>query len=107
MDIESIITSIFKVTSLLGVGAACWPFIQFSQVQTLAEHIFFWLTFFIPILFLLCQKMVDLHSTDVKFGVFKHTHIPTKVDYKFIVFNTKITNKMKKISKKKIYSARV
>ena len=44
--------------------------------------------------------MVYLYLTDVKFGVFKHTHITTKVDYKSIIFNTKITNKMKKVSKK-------
>ena len=40
--------------------------------------------------------MVYLYLTDVKFGVFKHTHIPTKVDYKSIIFNTKITNKDEK-----------
>ena len=44
--------------------------------------------------------MLYSYSTDVKFRVFKHTHISPKVDYKFIVFNTKITNKMKKVSKK-------
>ena len=75
---------------------------QSTQVQILSEHIFFLLNFFIIVLYLLCQKIMDLLSTYVKFGVFKHKHMPTKVGNKSFFWHKWYKTKMKKLSKKNV-----